>query len=91
VLPSLLREADLETVSIASDSPAVGKLICDIQLRTRAGASIVGIEREGQSIINPGPDEELLAGDQLLLLGNPAQLNAAKSVLSSLKPANADH
>jgi len=90
-LPSLLRAAGLKTVPIASDSPAVGKLICDIQLRTRSGASIVGIEREGQTIINPGPDEELLAGDQLLLLGNPAQLNAAKSALSGLKPANADH
>jgi K+/H+ antiporter YhaU regulatory subunit KhtT len=42
------------------------------------GASIVGIERNGTSIINPGPDEELQAGDQILLLGNKMQLTTAR-------------
>jgi CPA2 family monovalent cation:H+ antiporter-2 len=85
-LPSLLREADLETTPISSDSPAAGRMIREIQLRTRSGASIVGIERKGQIIINPGPDEELLGGDQLLLLGNAAQLKAANAVLSGVNP-----
>ena len=53
-LPSLLREADLETVTIAPGSPAAGKLIRELQLRTQTGASIVGIERKGANII-PGP------------------------------------
>src|SRR5262249_12215255 len=69
-LPPLLREADLETVAIAAESPAAGKLIRELQLRTQTGASIVGIERDGGSILNPGPDEELRGGDQVLLLGN---------------------
>jgi len=77
-LPSLLREADLETVTIAADSRASGRFIRELDLRTQTGASIVAIERNGKSLINPGPDEELLAGDQLLLLGNRAQLDAAR-------------
>jgi len=52
-----------------------------LQLRTRTGASIVGIERNGASLINPGPDEELQSGDQVLLLGDLAQLDAAKAAL----------
>jgi CPA2 family monovalent cation:H+ antiporter-2 len=80
-LPSLLREADLQTVSIAPDSPAVGKLIRELELRTRTGASIVAIERGGANIINPGPDEELQAGDQVLLLGTRDQLSAARAAL----------
>jgi CPA2 family monovalent cation:H+ antiporter-2 len=76
-LPPLLREADLETVSVAPGSPAVGKLIRELELRTRTGASIVGIERNGASLINPGPDEELQAGDQIVLLGSRSQLDAA--------------
>jgi len=80
-LPSLLREADLETVAIAADSPAVGKLIRELELRTRTGASIVGIERGGANIINPGPDEELQPGDQVLLLGTPAQIKAGRTSL----------
>jgi CPA2 family monovalent cation:H+ antiporter-2 len=77
----LLREADLETVSIREGSPAAGKLIRELALRTKSGASVVGIERAGQPLINPGPDEELLPGDQVLLLGSPAQLQAAKAML----------
>ena len=85
-LPGLLREADLETIQIAADSPAVGKLIRELELRTRTGTSIVGIERsQGQRIINPGPDEELQSGDQVLLLGTRTQLDSARSALS--KPA----
>jgi CPA2 family monovalent cation:H+ antiporter-2 len=81
-LPALLREADLETVTLAADSPAVGKLIRELELRTRTGASIVGIERGGTNLINPGPDEELQPGNQILLLGTPAQLAAAKAALA---------
>jgi CPA2 family monovalent cation:H+ antiporter-2 len=80
--PSLLREADLESVAVTAASPAVGKLIRELELRTRTGASIVGIERGGVNTINPGPDEEIQAGDQLLLLGTGGQLIAAKAALT---------
>jgi CPA2 family monovalent cation:H+ antiporter-2 len=85
-LPSLLRGAILETVTIAAKSPGAGKLIRELQLRTDTGASIVGIERDGGSIVNPGPDEELQAGDQLLLIGSRAQLDGAVAALASLQP-----
>jgi CPA2 family monovalent cation:H+ antiporter-2 len=82
-LPSVLREADLETVSLAANSPAIGQRIRELQLRTLTGASIVGIERAGASLVNPGPDEELQPGDQVLLLGSRAQLDAARAALSN--------
>ncbi|MBP9901195.1 MAG: cation:proton antiporter [Verrucomicrobia subdivision 3 bacterium] len=85
-LPALLREADLETISLAADSPAVGKLIRELQLRTRTGASIVGFERNGINLINPGPDEELQAGDQVLLLGTRSQLDAARAAFIKEPP-----
>jgi CPA2 family monovalent cation:H+ antiporter-2 len=81
-LPSLLREADLDTIVLKDGSPGVGKLIRELQLRSQTGASIVGIERNGTSIINPGPDEELQTGDRVLLLGNKPQLEAAKKSLA---------
>jgi len=80
-LPALLREADLETITLAAASPAIGRRIRELQLRTQTGASIVGLERNGKSIINPGPEEELQAADQLLLLGTRAQLDLAKAAL----------
>lgn len=80
-LPSLLREANLETLQIAANSVGAGKLIRELALRAQTGASIVGIERPGEKIINPGPDEELRAGDSVLLLGSRAQLEAAQTQL----------
>jgi Putative regulatory, ligand-binding protein related to C-terminal domains of K+ channels len=81
VLPGLLREANLRTIQIAGDSSAAGKLIHELQLRTQTGASIVGIERNGSSLINPGPDESLQAGDVVLLLGSQEQLKSAENAL----------
>lgn len=81
-LQSVLREADLETIPIAAGSRAAGKLIRELELRTRTGANIVGIEREGGNIVNPSADEELQSGDQVLLLGTRSQLDAARRRLS---------
>ncbi|MBI5799594.1 MAG: cation:proton antiporter [Verrucomicrobia bacterium] len=73
----LLSHAQLRVVLVDSGSPVAGKLIRELELRTRSGASVVGIERNGESIVNPGPDEELRAGDKLLLLGGGEQLAKA--------------
>jgi len=82
-LPGILRDADLDTVSVVAGSAAAGKLIRELGLRTATGASIVGIERNGASIINPGPDEELQTGDRVLILGNRGQLDAARALFEN--------
>ena len=55
---------------------AAGRLIGELAWRTRTGVSIVGIQRDGANI-NPGPDEELRAGDEVLLLGSQMSLKSA--------------
>lgn len=80
-LPTVLQNAELETLEIPADAPAAGRLIRELELRRQTGASAVGIEREGMNLPNPGPDEELLAGDRVLLLGSRAQLDAARRLL----------
>ena len=87
-LPPLLREARLETVEVPPDTGAAGKMIAELKLRTQTGASVVGIERQGTSIVNPGPDEELESGDQILLIGSEDQLKAAKELLTAPKNAS---
>jgi len=88
VLPSLMREAELNLVTISPASPAAGRLIGELGLRTATGASIVGIERAGENIVNPGPDEELRTEDRVLLLGTRAQLDAAQTVLGAEQNAH---
>jgi len=69
-------------VTVPAGAVVAGKLIREIALRTATGASVVGIERQGTNLINPGPDEELQAGDQVLVLGNRAQLDAARALFA---------
>jgi monovalent cation:H+ antiporter-2, CPA2 family len=78
-LANLLKEARIETMRVEARSPVAGKLISELALRTRTGASIVAIERNGATLINPAPDEELRQGDHVLLLGRPAHLEAARA------------
>jgi monovalent cation:H+ antiporter-2, CPA2 family len=80
-MPLMLRDADLDVVGISERFAAARKLIRELELRSRTGVSIVAIQRNATNIINPLPDEELLPGDQVLLLGTKPQLAAAKEML----------
>ena len=81
-LPAMMRDAQIATIRIGKAASVAGKLIGELRLRTNTGASIVGIQRGDENIINPGPDEELRADDEVLLLGSEAQLDAARKLLS---------
>ena len=81
-LPAILRDAQLTPLVISEGMPAAGKFIGELGLRTRTGASIVGIQRGGTNIVNPGPDEELRAGDEVLLLGSKEHLEQARQLLT---------
>ena len=86
-LPPLLRDAKLETVQVQAGTLAAGKMISELKLRTATGASVVGIDRGGTSIVNPDPHEELTSGDQVLLIGRTEQLEAAKILLTTPRAA----
>jgi CPA2 family monovalent cation:H+ antiporter-2 len=83
---AFLREAQLEVVSLDAGAPASGRLIRELALRSRTGASVVGIDRGEDTVVNPGPDEELQAGDNVLLLGSAAQRAAAYRLLTGRDP-----
>jgi len=80
-LTGLLEQAELETVTISPGSLASGKKIRDLRLRSETGASIVGLERAGAITVNPGAQEELKEGDQLLMLGRREELEKARAFL----------
>ncbi|GAB4216129.1 MAG: potassium channel protein [Roseiflexaceae bacterium] len=60
----------LEELPIRSDSPLPGLSVGDIQLRERAGLTILALRRaDGQMLLNPAPDLVLRGGDTLIVLG----------------------
>lgn len=80
-LPPLLYAAELEMVKVCEGSALVGQFLRETQLRALTGASVVGIERQGENIVNPNADEEVLLNDSLLLLGTRTQLVAARELI----------
>jgi len=85
VLPEILHEAELETMEIPAGSHYADLMLREIPLRAQTGTSIVAIERGGQRMINPGPEEILLPGDRVLLLGHAEQLSGARELLAGTK------
>lgn len=80
----MLDAAELELFEVPP-GPVAGKLIRELNLRARSGVSIVALDRAGKRAINPGPDDEILAGDKLLLLGEPAQIAKARALLAETR------
>lgn len=70
-----------EQVELAPDAPFIGQKLRDANLRQTFGVIVVAIKRsDGHMQFNPSPEDVLLAGDQLVLLGSPDQLKALDDV-----------
>jgi monovalent cation:H+ antiporter-2, CPA2 family len=80
-LPSLLEAAKFEKVILLDGTTAVGRMLEELKLRSRTGASVVAIERGDELIVNPAPDVPLAAGDRVLILGTVDQVGAARELL----------
>ncbi|UWZ81047.1 cation:proton antiporter [Geoalkalibacter halelectricus] len=75
----------LGEVRLRPGSHAVGKHIRDLDVRALTGASIIAVDRAGQSHFDPGPDFLLMAADRLVLLGARESLDKAKGLLEESK------
>ena len=68
-------ELSMEQVKIGTGSPLEGHSLGDASLRQRFSVVVVGIQRSaGRLAFNPSPEILISAGDQLVVLGNPASL-----------------
>lgn len=74
------HDAEMITIRVDGDSPAAGKTLKEIDLRSNHGVSILLIQRGTETIVNPGGDERLEAEDQAVLLGTPDLITAVSWV-----------
>jgi monovalent cation:H+ antiporter-2, CPA2 family len=72
---------NMEEFVLPDDTVWGGRTLLDTQLRKKTGCSVVGIERHGFALNAIGPHTHLFPGDQLLLLGDARQIEAARAVL----------
>lgn len=72
-----------EQISLTADSPYVGRPLGEARVRTRTGASIVAVLRDGAVIPSPGPDIVFAAGDVLVVVGTRGGLDGAGRILAA--------
>lgn len=79
-----LGSAATETFIVPPDSPADGKTIGELKLRTKTGVSVIAAIHDGNTEINPGPEAKINIDDVLVLLGTPENIHRAiENYLSS--------
>ncbi len=78
-------EVNIGETILPDNAVAAGKTIAELQLRPRFQISIVGIDRQGFILPNPGPGTALYPRDRLLLLGEPDEVKKAEETLLQVR------
>jgi CPA2 family monovalent cation:H+ antiporter-2 len=86
---SLFEEVRMDAVNVPDWSRAQGRSLADISPAKEHGVQIAGIHRGGERILNPGAQEVLRPGDELLVLGTPAQIREFRGWLADNPPEDA--
>lgn len=73
--------AEVRAFQVHGESPWIGRKLVATGLRAQTGAVIVAIERKGKSLVSPGPEEVILAGDQLFVFAESTQMPLATRLL----------
>ncbi len=76
-----LPQMAAERVTLTTGAAAVGLTLAETQLRSRTGALVLSVTRGSSDIATPDPTFTLAAGDVLVVVGQPTQLQAARDVL----------
>ncbi len=80
----LFEEFGIEWVKLEPESPLVGLSLEESGIRARTGASVIAVLRSEGSIPSPAPDTRFAAGDTLVLIGHPDQIERFLSAFTSL-------
>ncbi|MEU8801822.1 cation:proton antiporter regulatory subunit [Spirillospora sp. NPDC048819] len=72
-----------QKIPITPGSPYDGHALAETRCRTRTGASIVAVVREGQVIASPRPDFVFNAGDVVVAVGTGEGTVAVTQILSN--------
>jgi CPA2 family monovalent cation:H+ antiporter-2 len=77
-------EQDLHWIDIAAEAAVTGQSLKEAAIRSRTGAAILAVRRDGQILANPDPDLVLCAGDAVLVMGEAPQVSRLTSLLHGI-------
>lgn len=76
------KEIVMEWLEVEKGSPLAGKSIMESQIRTRTGASVIGIIKGDELVASPGVKEVIKEGDTLIAVGKAKQIEALEAICS---------
>lgn len=78
-LKVLVPDVEIRTIRITTDSQYAGKYLKETMIRSDYQISVVAIRRGQEMMISPGGEEQLTAGDLVMVLGRPENIIMAFS------------
>ncbi|WP_135821822.1 cation:proton antiporter regulatory subunit [Halostella litorea] len=78
----LSEESLIEWVKVPAQSPVAGRTLEDAGVRVKTGASVIAIQRDGETITNPTPDTTLRPDDTLVAVGSRAEHDELESFVA---------
>jgi TrkA domain protein len=81
-----LKSVRIEWVEVFPGSELAHKKIIASRIRSRTGVTIIGIQRDKAMIGSPGPEEVILPGDTLMVIGNREQTKSLDSLCKACPP-----
>ncbi|MGH3757737.1 cation:proton antiporter regulatory subunit [Actinophytocola sp.] len=70
--PAVFGAVAIDWLTVEADAPALA--VADLVLVDHPSATLVAIMRGEETLVKPGPDELLRAGDQILIAGHRADI-----------------
>jgi len=77
-----VNSIEIKWFHLPEGNPLVGQSLADANLRSRTGASVVAILRQGQLMANPKSMTVFQSGDRIGLIGDKEEVGAAEKVLT---------
>ena len=84
-----LSNVEIGSFRLHSNSPLVGKLLSESQLRQQYGMTVLLIRRGGEILSNPNPDTQLMANDVIVVVGEKVPLRQTEELFGRLERATA--
>ena len=79
---SALAAGTTDVFRVEEGSAAAGRTLRELDLRRQSGASVIALVRGETTYPNPSPEQTLEPGDDLVLVGSHAEVDAAWAALS---------
>lgn len=79
----IITDIETETYLIGEQTPAAGHTIRDLKIRSRTGATVIAVRRDGEILPSPDPDFVFKTGDIVYLIGEREKVLKAIELIES--------